>query len=294
MTEKQARITGFACAGFGVLLLSFDSLLIRLAATGSWRTAFYRSLFIFFTSLVIFGVIHRRRALAVLKKGGVPLLVSGLFWGLSGICFVQSVSLTIAANTLIMLSLSPLFAAALSVLVLGERIQKRTLMAIAASIIGVYIIFSKAAGVGRFSGNLIGFFVPVLLASNLTLLRKYPQIDKIAAVCIGGLSSALIALPFSGGIGLSPGSLVYLLLLGAVCIPFAQILISLGTRFLSSPEVGLILSGETFLGTLWIWLFIGEVPSERSFIGGAIILSALFSHSIIAILRAPKRQETAE
>jgi drug/metabolite transporter (DMT)-like permease len=40
---------------------------------------------------------------------------------------------------------------------------------------------------------------------------------------------------------------------------------------------------ETVLGPLWVWLGVGEVPSAATWLGGAIVLSAIVIHSVLAL-----------
>ncbi|MDX1425147.1 MAG: EamA/RhaT family transporter, partial [Kiloniellales bacterium] len=65
-------------------------------------------------------------------------------------------------------------------------------------------------------------------------------------------------------------------------MPAATILIATGPRYLPAPEVSLILLLETVLGPLWVWLALGEVPSQRTFLGGAIVVAALAAHALAA------------
>ncbi|MEZ5790877.1 MAG: hypothetical protein R3D34_08845 [Nitratireductor sp.] len=35
---------------------------------------------------------------------------------------------------------------------------------------------------------------------------------------------------------------------------------------------------ETILGPIWVWVFLNEVPSQRTIIGGSIVLTALIAY----------------
>ena len=269
------RMTGLLYAFSGIFLMSFDTLLIRLADVSGWDAAFYRGFFIFLMTGFIFITKNKTGSVRIIVSGRIPLLVSGILWGLGGLFFVLSIKLTIAANTLVLLSLSPVFAALFSYLLMKELIAKKTWAAITVAVAGVSVIFSGDIGSGNTAGNIIGLLVPICIAFNLTLMRKYPDINRTAAVVIGGLVTSGISV-ISASPSSVPGlSVFYLALLGLLFIPFSQLLIANGTRYIPSPEVGLVMMSETFLGPLWVWIVLGELPAKNTFIGGALILSAI-------------------
>ena len=51
------------------------------------------------------------------------------------------------------------------------------------------------------------------------------------------------------------------------------------------PEVSLILLLETVVGPFWVWLVLGEAPSQRAALGGAIVIAALAGHALAALRR---------
>jgi drug/metabolite transporter (DMT)-like permease len=73
-----------------------------------------------------------------------------------------------------------------------------------------------------------------------------------------------------------------------VLIPFAQIMISTGTRYISAPETALVNSSETVLGIFYVWLFLGERPNQDFLIGASIVLLAITANS----LHQAKRKKT--
>ena len=46
-------------------------------------------------------------------------------------------------------------------------------------------------------------------------------------------------------------------------------------RYLAAGEVGLLALLETTLGPIWVWLGIGERPTDLALIGGVIVIAAL-------------------
>ena len=283
MTKNDSRTKGLVISFSGILLMSFDALLIRLASASSWDVAFYRGFFIFLILGLLFFNKNRGRSFHILKSGGIPMLFSGLLWGFSGFFFVLGVKMTLVANALVFLSISPVIAAVLSLFMLRESIPLRTWAAIFASITGVVIIVLGDLGSGNMAGNIFSLLAPFCLALNLTHMRKHPDINRTAAVFTGGIVTASISLPLASPLSVSPAALFYLAVLGLAVLPFSQLLLSTGTKYLPSPEVSLIMVNETWLGALWIWIFIHEVPAGNTFTGGALILAAMIVNSVISI-----------
>lgn len=281
--KNNPRATGLILSFTGIFLMSFDSLLIRLARVSSWDVAFYRGFFIFLILGIIFIKNNKKKSLHIIKNGGMPLFVSGLMWGMSSLFFVMGVKMTLVANALVFLSLSPVFAAVFSFFMLREFLPLRTWAAILVSIAGIVIIVVGDIGSGNIAGNIFALLAPLCLAYNLTHMRKHPNISRTASVVIGGIVTSIIAFPFASPMSVPSHALLYLAILGLIVIPFSQLLISYGTKYLPSPEVGLIMMNETWLGALWIWIFIHEIPTINTFTGGALIIAAMTVNSALSI-----------
>ena len=269
--------------------MSFDSLLIRLASVSSWNVAFYRGFFIFLILGLFFVKKNKSSSFSILKTGGRPMLFSGLLWGLSGFFFVLGVKMTAVANSLVFLSISPVIAALLSLFMLREAITARTWVSIFVSIAGVFVIVIGDFGSGNMAGNTFALLTPFCLALNLTYMRKHADVSRTASTLIGGIVTALISFPFASPFSVPLQSMIYLALLGLLVIPFSQVLLSEGTRYIPSPEVGLVMVNETWLGILWIWIFIHEKPSSNAFAGGAVIICSMIINSVISIRKERKK-----
>jgi drug/metabolite transporter (DMT)-like permease len=102
---------------------------------------------------------------------------------------------------------------------------------------------------------------------------------RIPLVAVSGTMIALIVLPLSTPLQLSGDSYVVLIIMGMVQMPLALILITSGTRYLTSPEVSLFLLLETLFGPIWVWLVFGETVSLQTLAGGMIIVATLVVYS---------------
>ena len=55
------------------------------------------------------------------------------------------------------------------------------------------------------------------------------------------------------------------------------------TKYISASEVSLLMIIETIMAPIWVWIFLNEVPSSYTFIGGSIIIVTLIINSIYTL-----------
>jgi len=268
-----------AVVGAGVLIISVDALLVRLAATDSWNVVFWRGLLIFLSLSVVLGVRRGPSWIRELAGSGRVGALSALLFGLGGTLFVSSVMYTRVANTVVIISSAPLFAALFTRVFLKEAVPVRTWAAIGVGMAGVILVFSGSLGGGGLPGDGIAVLAACNVAGNLTLLRRHGGLNRTGLVCAGGLIMAMIAFPFARPLDLGPQGYLALGIMGLVQMPLALILIAESTRYLPSPEVSLFLLVEAVLSPVWVWLVLGEEPPGRTLLGAALIVPALAIHS---------------
>ena len=123
------------------------------------------------------------------------------------------------------------------------------------------------------------------LALNLNVARSKPDSDMSVVLMFGSLAVAGTAALAGGAVMLSPQDAFFIALLCLFFLPVACVLIQIGPRYIPAAEVSLMLLLETILGSFLVWLFLGEVPTTLSLIGGAIVFSALVIHGWIEVKR---------
>lgn len=284
----DARARGLVLTTLGVLLLTPDTLLIRLIAMEPMSLLVWRGVLQALGTTLILFLLYRGRTWDTFRAiGHKGLLAAGFFTG-STFFFVLALSATSVANTLIIVAAAPLCAALMSRVFLGEGIHGRTWAAIFGALAGIIILAWNDLGVGQFWGNLAALAAAFFLAGNFTVLRHSKAVNMIPSLVIGGLMAAALALPFAevGSFSPPPDQLLYLLLMGLLVLPFSFALIALGPRNLPAPEVALILLLETVLGPLWVWLVIDEYPGDWSLVGGTVVVVTLILHALTG-RRAP-------
>lgn len=276
---------GALIALVGVVVLSWDATFIRLADVTAWNAAFWRGAFIalaLFVFLLAGRKLHEFSLLA--RFGGAAWLICALF-GLNTFLFVLSVSYTKVANTVIILSTTPVFAALFSKFILGEAIRSRTVWAMLFAMLGVGVVVAGSANVTGNFGDWIALLLAALTGYLFTVLHRYPDFPRMPAVTLGAAVSALFLLPFSSPLSVSGASLGWLALMGLFQKPVASVCMLLATRYLPAPQVGLFFLLEAVLAPFWAWWVVSETPQIGTIAGGAVVILALAVHSWLEIRR---------
>lgn len=280
------RTRGLLVTIAGVVCLSPDGLLVRLISTDQWTLVFWRGAFMALGLVAFILMRNRHGAARVTRAVGLPGLLAGAIFALSTVLFVTSILTTAVANTLVILSAGPLFAAFFSRWILGEAIELRTWIASLAVFAGLATIFGGSMQGGTLVGDLCAFGSAVCMAAYLVIVRRAGSLDMLPAAALGGILAAVAMLPLAAPFSIDLRDLVLLALLGVVVQGASFGMITTGARYLPAPEVGLIMLLEAVLGPLWVWLAIGEVPSVETFLGGSVILLSLALHSISGLGRS--------
>jgi drug/metabolite transporter (DMT)-like permease len=269
------RTKGILLSLLGVFILSPDALLIRLAGLDDFTLIFYRGLFpsIVITVLLLF--YYRRRFLAVVLAIGWAGLLNGVLYAITNITFIYSIQSTSVANTLVILSSAPIFAAILSIPILRENQRPSTWLVIGLSFISISIIGLGSYGQSSLSGDLFALVCAVSTACSAVLVRYKKHIDLVPSVIVASILIALYALAQSPELAVNSTQLVYLAIIGFVIVPFAFMILAIAPRLASSAEVQLVFLLEALLGPLWVWLVIQETPATNTLIGGSLLLASV-------------------
>ena len=273
--DADAHRRGFALTLLGVLVLTPDTLMIRLIDIDPWTMNFWRGAMMAVSLAAAYGFARRGQALADIRGLGLAGLAVAVIYALNAISFVFAVENTLVANVLIILAATPLIAALLSVIVLKERVAGPTWAAIAAGMAGVVIVVGDGFRAGTSLGDAFALFTATALAVTFIIIRRNRHVNMVPAAALGALLSAVLVAPFSAPMSVPDGHWGLMLLLGFVIMPVSFGLITLGPRTLPAPEVALLMLLETVLGPLWVWLVIDEAPSDTVFMGGIVVIAAV-------------------
>lgn len=273
--------------GAAGLCWSTGGIFVRsVTVTDAWEVVFWRALFMAVFIGVFLTVRHRNQTMAQITAVGLPGILSGVLLALSFFLFILSVMRTTVANTLVLMSTSPFVAAVFGRLFLGEHVPRRTYLAMVAGLAGIALMFADALGTGALSGNLLACGVPVAFGANVILLRRMgTEVDRTPTVLLAGLIAISIALPMGWPLTASWHDVGVLAVMGVFQLGLGCLLLTLAVPHLSAAEIGLLSLLETVLGPVWVWLGMGERPSDPALLGGVIVITSLLANEIVGMQR---------
>jgi drug/metabolite transporter (DMT)-like permease len=291
MPERTNRLRGVLWMVAAELCWSTGGILVRsVTVTDAWEVVFWRAFFMAAFMAVFLAVRHRRRTIAQISAVGLPGVLAGVLLALSFFFFILSVMRTTVANTLVLMSTSPFVAALFGRLFLGEHVPRRTYLAMVAGLAGIALMFADALGSGGLSGNLLACGVPVAFAANVILLRRMgAEVDPAPTVLLAGLIAVSVALPVGWPLTASWRDVGVLAVMGVFQLGLGCLLLTLAVRHLSAAEIGLLSLLETTLGPVWVWLGIGERPSDPALFGGVMVITSLLANEIAGMQRVSLR-----
>ena len=277
--QKKGMLLAFG----GIMFITPDSLLIRLADISSWNLIFYRGFIPFLTIFIGLLIVYRSSLFKKILDNGWHGVFFILTFAITSIVFVISIENTNVANTLVMVALAPMLSAIISLIFLKENPDKKTWIAIAITTLAVIYIFYDAIDSGDFLGNFLGLVCATGLAVNAVIIRSAKKISLVPSAMIGKLIVALFAIIFVDQLKLENNDLIIVPLMCVACIAIPFVCVTLAPRYITAAEVNLFFLLETIFGPFWVWLVIKEQPSFETIIGGGIIIATITIHSALAL-----------
>jgi drug/metabolite transporter (DMT)-like permease len=194
---------------------------------------------------------YRKQFIPVFLAMGLAGILNGFFYSITSVTFVLSIQNTSVANTLVILSSAPVFAAIFSTWFLSEKQPLLTWMVIGLSLLSIGVIAYGSLGQNSsITGDIFALLCAISTAASAVIVRKYRDKDLIGSIIIGCLIGCLFAVFYDPIELLESDQLLYLSLIGFLIVPAAFIMLTIAPRFIRSAEVQLIFLLEAILGPL--------------------------------------------
>ena len=283
LKNLSSQHKGSLLAFIAVILITPDSIFIRLSNIETWGMLFYRGAIPFFVVLIGLIFFYKNNFFKALIGIGYPGIFYVLSFSICNITFIISIQNTNVANTLVMIAMAPMLSAILGSLFLKEIPNNKTWVAIIITLIAATYIFHDSIEMGNFYGDLFGLITAFGLACNAVIARYAKNRDLVPSAVIGKLCVAVFAYFFVDSFSLIKTDLIIVPLMCIMCVAIPFVLVTIAPRYIPAEEVNLFFLLETIIGPFWVWLIINEQPSFETILGGAVIILTIAVHSFLKL-----------
>ena len=220
------------------------------------------------------------------RKGGLHLgrdLGAAVLLGFCGLVnvlsFFYALKTTTIASALLTHYTAPVFVAIIAPFILKDRMARTTLAALAVSVAGLLLIFSRGLGMsgqagllGAAAGTLSGLaYAFTIIFSRHLSPRNHPLKLALAQSVVTVVALAAFVLPSDEAAISVPQGLV-LALVGLLHSTVALGIYLKGIRHVTAQEAGVLGYLEPISGIFLAYVFLGEVPALAAVAGGALII----------------------
>ena len=286
MKNLSNQQKGSLLAFVAVILITPDSLLIRLSNIETWGMLFYRGAIPFVVVLIGLLIFYNKNFLNALFNVGYTGIFYTISFAICNITFLVSIQNTNVANTLVMIATAPMLSAILGGIFLKETPDRKTWIAIIITFLSALYIFYDSIQLGNFFGDFMGLVTATGLAVNAVLVRSAKERDLLPAAVTGKLCVAIFAFFFVDSFDLVGNDIIYVPLMCVLCVAIPFVLVTMAPRFIPAEEVNLFFLLETIIGPIWVWMVIKEQPSVETIQGGIIIILTIAIHSFLKLKKS--------
>ena len=289
--KREARL-GLVFVFMAGVLWSTVGLGIRLIEEATvWQILLYRSISLSLFLAIVIYLRSKENLFTVIRAAGLPACVAGLalVGAYSGAIYgIQSTSV---ATAMLLFACAPFIAAILGWIFLREKVRKATWISILFAMLGIGIMVQDKSTGSALLGSLAALGSAFGFAVFTVALRWGRSVEMLPAVLLSGIFAIFITssicllsgLPFQISVndtGISMG-------MGVFQVGAGLVLYTLGSKTLPAAELTLLSLAEVLLGPVWVYLFLNEVVTLSTLVGGLILLLAIAGNAISGARRKP-------
>lgn len=265
------------------MLWSTSGLFVKIIAWNPFVIAGCRSFFaaLFLLALQRLTLPPGRPFLAGIRSPFAWL--AGLSYSATMVLFVVANKLTASANVIVLQYSAPVWAALFASFIIHEKPKWEHGVSLILIFAGLFILLKDGFAGGGILGDALAVLSGVVFGLASVLLRAQKDASPQDGMTLSHIITVVFCLPFvfiyKPLVTLpSALSVVYM---GVLQVGLAAALYAYGIKKVSAVSAMLIASIEPVFNPLWVFLVIGEKPAPAAFLGGGIILAAVFFSNII-------------
>ena len=212
------------------------------------------------------------------------IVLTGIVMAVHWTTFFQSIQVSSVAIGTITFSTFPLFLTFIEPFVFREKLKKQSVFTAVILFAGVLITIPEFSmenntTVGIIWGMLCSFTYAVMTLANRYFSARY----KGRIICLyeqGTAAVVLLPALFIVKTSWRAQDIAGVAFVGFICTAFAYSLYVSAQKNVRAQTAGIISGMETVYGIIYALLFLGEIPSGRELVGGAVILGVAMYSSL--------------
>jgi len=290
--QHRLKWQPYAALIVGVLVVSTSSALIRLAQNNGAPSLGIAAWRLTLAALILTPITWTRARAELRSVSRVQLglaIASGAFLAIHFATWITSLEYTSVINSVVLVTMHPIFVALVSGLVLRERVNRLTWLGVALALAGSIIVsVAGSAGSAPIQGQaLLGDALALIGALAVTgyflIGRKLrASLSVLPYIWITYSSAALFLILFvivtgtaHGLIGLPPSAYLWMTLLALLPQLLGHTLYNFALGYVSAAYTSLSILGEPIGSTLIAIPLFAETPAPAQVGGAVLILIAL-------------------
>ena len=278
----DSKFSGYFYVAAAAIIWGSNGVIVNFVPYDAHTVAFFRVLFASLTLLPVVLLTRKREVMSAARHWKIMLSL-GCLLALGWALLFHSMKLIAIANAVLLNYTAPIFVALLAPLVLKEKLEKSTLLALAISVAGIGVIsyqqnlqISDPNGFNPL-GVILGLFAGLAYAGFIIVSKRALSSFSSQVVAFYSYSIASIfLLPFVIGTDFSPdlAPWILLLVLGVFNTGFAVTLYLKGLGMIKAQKAVVFTYLEPASAVVFGFLFLAQQPTPLMLVGGFLILIA--------------------
>ncbi|WP_428119048.1 DMT family transporter [Candidatus Poriferisodalis sp.] len=278
--RMTGRPTGWALAALGMLLVSTDSLWVRVSRASAWDVAFVVGVL----SIVLYaGIVAHTAASswASIRSDTKPLLLAGVLGTVSQLTFLNAITHTEVPHVVAIVAAAPLLAAAVAWIVLRERTSARVAIGIALTVVGIGLVVGDSLGTPNLLGDFLALVAVAAFAVITVVWRRYQTMSRTVGLALSSAFVVVISAFWADPTTLDGRAILAMFAMGLCCNPLGRLAYSTAPKYAPAGEVALFAPVETVAGIGWAALFLNEFPTIATVIGAVVIVAGVLYGTVL-------------
>lgn len=255
------------------MVFSTAGVIVRRIDLPAWDVSFARSILLI-AAISPLLLLQRHRVVDDVRRAGLWIFLSGVVLAGSAVAFIVALRLAPVANVLIVCGATPFVTALLARLFLHEPVNRHTIVAMSAALLGLALSVANSLQAGSVLGMAVAGIVTLCMSANYVIVRHRRDVGMEPALAVTGVVSALLACPFAHPWSVSFEHLPWLLALGPGQLAVGLLLYVSALKRIPAGRAALLGLLELVMGPIWVWIFDGERPGDLTLLGGLIVIGA--------------------